>query len=312
MEPSPPSLPRTIIVIDDSPSEVSSFLCSVLDAHAVPYAVQVIAPGVPAFHHRAPTLLRLDDTRPLRAGQGLWRRLIALGLAVMPLRGLRHCIQRHTAARSSTPRHLRWPQGLSWGVGLGLVVSVAAGVPWLWQADRLPRGPSSPPPPNDSIAATLLGATAPVTLPAAAVQAPAQSQTPAARTHHTRPALGDTSPGGLLPRPGASVAQNAVSLRPLASAQTHASRAARVPHPRKRSAPRRPAPRRGLIMVRNAAEPFTRPRAVERAQVVGAHRSEAWSGALPAPTSSWWRGAPDPTLEGERPWNRHLVNDTGA
>ena len=47
--PSPPSPPRTIIVIDDSPSEVSSFLCSVLDAHALPYAVQVIDPGAPAL-----------------------------------------------------------------------------------------------------------------------------------------------------------------------------------------------------------------------------------------------------------------------
>jgi hypothetical protein len=305
MEPSLPSPPRTIIVIDNSPSEVSSFLCSVLDAHALPYAVQVIDPG-------APPLLRLNDTRPLRAGQGLWRRLTALGLAVIPLRRLRHFLQQHPAVRSSTPRRLRWPHGSAWGLGLGLVLSGVAGMPWLWQTGQLPRGPISPPPPSDYIAAALLGAAAPVAPPAAAVRPPTQSQTPAAHARLTSPALGDTSPGGLLPRLRASVAQNAASLRPPASAQTRASRAARVRPPRKRYARLRPAPRGDLITVRNDAASFTRPRAVEHAQVVGAHRPAEWSGALPASKPSWWQGALDPALEGEHPWNRHLVNDTGA
>ena len=61
MEPSLPSPPRTIIVIDHSPSEVSSFLCSMLDAHALPYAVQVIVPGAPVWskYSNSPSHVRL-------------------------------------------------------------------------------------------------------------------------------------------------------------------------------------------------------------------------------------------------------------
>jgi hypothetical protein len=263
MKPSPPSPPRTVIVIDDSPSEVSSFLCSLLDAHALPYAVQVIDPGALPFRHR-------------------------------------------------TPRRLRWLHGLAWGIGLGLVVSIGAGGPWLWQAGRLPRGPISPPPHSDDMAGALLGAVAPPARPVAAVRPPAQSQTPAAQTRLTSLALGDTPAGGRLPRPRASGAQTATSLQHPAPARTRAGGAAHVRHLRKRYAPWRPAPRGDLITVSNDAEAFPRPRAVERAQVVGAHRPEEGSGALPAPKPSWGRGTPDPALEGEHPWNRHLVNDTGA
>jgi hypothetical protein len=269
MEPSPPFPPRTIIVVDDYPSEVSSFICSMLDAHALPYTVEDVDPGPPTFDHlapfesrRGPTLIRLDGPRPPRAGQGLWHRLAALGLGVMPPRGLRHFIQRPTAARASTPRRLRWPRALAWGIGLGLVGSLVAGAPWLWRTGQLPRVPISPPPHSDHTAAALLGTAAPAVPPAAEARPPAQSQTPAA------PA-----------RPQASEARHAASLSSQAPAQPRTSR---------------------------------RPHAVERARVVGAHRPGEGAAVLPAPQPRWWRGAPDPALEGERPWNRRLVNDTGA
>ena len=281
MEPSPPSPPRTIIVIDDSPSEVSSFLCSVLDAHALPYAVQVINPGAPAFDHRAPTLLRLADTRPLRAGQGLWHRLTALGLAVMPRRGLRHCIQWHTAAPSSPPRRLRWPRALAWGVSLGLLVGLLSEGPWLWLAERLPRGPLSPPPRSDSMTAALLGTVVPGPPPAAEVRPPAQGQTPMAPAPRTGAALGGTPPSD--PRPPASVGRNAASLRPQATNQPRVARDARVQHPRRRYALRRPVTLPHLMTVRDGAEPSTPPRDVEQARVVSAPRPRGAGGAPGAP-----------------------------
>ena len=311
MAQSPPSPPRTIIVVDDYPSDVSSFICSVLDAHALPYAVQVINPGAPAFDHlaphesrRAPTLILLDRRRSPLAGQVLWRRLTALWLAVTPLRGLRRLTQRPTAARPSTPRRLRWPRGLAWGGGLGLVVSLVAGVPLLWQAGPLPRLPSSPPPHSAHTAAALLGAAAPAAPPVAEARPPAQSQTPAARI--TGATLGAPPTGGPLPRPHASVAQNAASRRPQAIAQPRASRVARVRHTRRRYVPLRPAPRPHTITARDDAETSSRPR------VVGADRPGERSAVLPTPQPPWWRVAPDPALEVERPWSRRLVHDTGA
>jgi hypothetical protein len=313
MAQSPPSPPRTIIVVDDYPSDVSSFICSVLDAHALPYAVQVLNPGAPAFAHlapheprRAPTLILLHRLRSPRAGQVFWRRLTALWLAVTPLCGLRRLTQRPTAARPSTPRRLRWPRGLAWGVGLGLVVSLVAGVPLLWQAGPLPRLPSSPPPRSAHTATVLLGAAAPAAPPVAEARPPAQSQTPVAPARITGATLGGPPAGGLLPRPYASVAQNAASLRPQAIAQPRAARVTRVRHTRRRYVPLPPAPRPHTITARDDAETSTRPR------VVGADRPGEWSAALPTPQPPWWRVAPDPALEVERPWNRRLVNDTGA
>jgi hypothetical protein len=311
MEPFPPSLPRTIIVVDDHPSDVSSFICSVLDAHALPYAVQVVNPGAPAFDHlaphgsrRAPTLILLDRPRSPWAGQVLWRRLTALWLAMTPLRGRRHLTQRPTATRPSTPRRLRWPRGLAWGVGFGLVVSLVVGVPLLWQAGQPPRLPSSPPSRSVHTAAALLGAAAPAAPPVAEARPPAQSQTPAVRLTGATP--GGPPAGGPLPRPQVSVAQNAASRRPQAIASPRASRAARVRHPRRRYAPLRPAPQPHTIPARDDAETAMRPR------VVGADRPGEWSAALPTPQPPWWRVAPDPALEVERPWNRRLVHDTGV
>jgi hypothetical protein len=284
MEPSPPLPPRTIIVVDDYPNEVSSFICSVLEAHALPYTVHVMDPGAPAFDHlapleprRAPTFIRLHSPRAPRAGQGFWGRLTALGLAVMPSRGLRHCLQPHTAAPPRTRRR-RWPRALVWGVGFGLVVSLVAGAPWLWRAGRLSHVPSSPPLRSDHTAAALLGTAAPVAPPAAEAPLPAQSQTPTGPAHFTVTTHGGTAAGERRQPPQASEARPATSRRPQASPQPRAA---------------------------------SRPRAVERARVVGAHRPGAWAAALPAPQVPWWRSAPDPALEMERPWNRRLVNDTG-
>src|SRR4029450_395438 len=106
MEQPPPSPRRTILVVDDRPSDVS-FICSVLDAHALPYMVQVIDPSDPAFDsfdHR---------TRPQQAGQVFWRRLIALWPAVTLPRVLRLLPQGHTGACPSTPLRLRQPRGVA-------------------------------------------------------------------------------------------------------------------------------------------------------------------------------------------------------
>jgi hypothetical protein len=281
MEPSPPLPPRTIIIVDDYPNEASSFLCAVLEAHALPYTVHVMDPGAPAFDHlapleprQAPTLIRLHSPR---AGQGFWGRLTALGLAVLPSRGRRHGIQPHTAVPPRTRRRGRWPRALVGGVGLGLIVSLVAGAPWLWRAGGLPRVSSSPPLRSDHTAAALLGTAAPVAPPAAEAPPPAQSQAPAGPGPLTGTTPGGTAAGELRQPPQASKARLATSLRPRAPAQPRAS---------------------------------TRPRVVERARGVGAHRPGAWA-ALPAPQSPWWRGAPDPALEMERQWHRRLENETG-
>lgn len=292
MEPSPSALPRTIIVVDDHPSDVS-FICSVLDAHALPYAVQVLDPDAPAFNplaplappasRRAPTLILLDRTRPLRAGQGLWRRLTALWPAVMLPRGRRHWTQRPTAAHSSPPRRLRWPRALAWGVSLGLLVGLMADAPWLWLADRLPRGPLSPPPRSDSMTAALLGTVVPGTPPAAEVRPPAQSQTPVARAHSTGTALGGNPTSS--PRTPASVGRNAASLRPQAANQPRAWRDARVRHPRRRYAFSRPVTRPHLMTVRDGAETSTPPRVVEQVRAVSAPRPRGASGPPGAPVA---------------------------
>jgi hypothetical protein len=262
MEQSPPSLPRTIIVVDDRPSDVS-FICSVLEAHALPYAIQVIEPGAPPFDpsahlaqpesRRAPTLILLDRTRPYRARQVLWRRLTALWPTVMLPRVRRRQPQRHTAARSSTPQRLRWPRRLAWGVGLGLLAGLVSGAPWLWLPDRLQRVPISLPPRGDHMAAALLSTVVPAAPPAAEVRPPAQRQTPVAQARITSTALGDTPANGPHQRFPASMEQNAADLRPPAANQPRASRVARVRHTRMRYAPLRPAPRRHLVTVRDGA-----------------------------------------------------------
>jgi CheY-like chemotaxis protein len=73
-------------VVDYNPVNVS-FIRSMLEAHALPYEVQVIDQGdhaVEIFHYRAPhasprapTLLLRNRQRPRRDGPALWHRLKA-------------------------------------------------------------------------------------------------------------------------------------------------------------------------------------------------------------------------------------------
>jgi hypothetical protein len=156
------------------------------------------------------------------------------------------------------------------------------------------------------------GAAVPAAPPADEARPPAQSQTPAARVHITGPELGGTPIGGSRQPPQASVARNAACLRPHAADQPRAARAARVRHPRRRSAPRHPATLQHLVTARGGAETSTRPRDVERARVVGVHRPGEWPTALPTPQPPWWRVPPNSTPEVERPWNQRIVNDTGV
>jgi len=207
MEPSPPTLPRTIIVVDDYPSEVSAFLCAVLEAHALPYAVQVVDPRAPFFDHLAPlearrtsTVLWLDRLRPPWASQGLGRRLLSRGLAVLPRRWLRHSLQGR--------------RGLAWGASLGLVVCLVVGAVWWGRAERLPRVSSPPLPHSDSTVA------AP---PAVEALLPTQSLAPAAPVPLTGTAPEGSAAREPRQRAYASAARHATSLRPQAPAPPHAS-----------------------------------------------------------------------------------------
>src|SRR5262245_22904173 len=314
MEQSPLSPPRTILVVDDRPSDVS-FICSLLDAHALPYMVQVIDPSAPAFDsfahltqnesRRVPTLI-LHRTRPQQAGQVLWRRLIALWPAVTLPRVLRSLPQGHTGACPSPPPRLRWPRGMAWGVGVALLVGLVTATPSLWQAGQQQRVPISPPPRSDHMAAALFSAPVLVAPPTNEAHPPAQRQTPAVRAHITGAELGAPPTGGPRQLPRASEARNAAYLKPHAADQPRAARAARVRPTRKRYAPLRPVTPRDLITARGGAETSTRPR------VMDAPRSGEWPAALSAPQQPWWQVAPDPAPEVARPWNQRIVNDTGV
>jgi hypothetical protein len=315
MEESPPSPPRTVIVVHDHPINLSS-IRSVLEAHALPYEVQVIDRGDPAldlFRHltqhesrRAPTVILLDRTRPPRDGKALGRGLQALWPSVLLQRVMRRGTPRHPAAPPSTPRRSRWPCGLAWGIGLGLLGGLVWSGSSLWLSGQPPRVPLSPPPRSDHAAA------APAPSPAAEARPPAQRPTPAERASVTAAALGDTPSDVPLQRPQASVAPPAAPLRPPAAALSRAARAGRPRPARRHYAPRRPATPPHLVLAKDDAGTSTRPRDVERARVVGTHRPGEPSAVLPAPQRPWWRVAPDPAPEIERPWNRRMVNDTGV
>src|SRR6266702_1737041 len=99
MEASFPSPPRTVIVVADN-SITLSFIRSVLDAHALPYEVQVIDRGDPALDllkyltqhesRQAPTVILLDCTRPPRDGTALGRGLKARWPSLRLQRVMRH------------------------------------------------------------------------------------------------------------------------------------------------------------------------------------------------------------------------------
>jgi hypothetical protein len=210
MEPSPPALPRTIIVVDDYPNEVSAFLCGVLDAHALPYVVQVVDARTPLFDHRAPlearrapTVIWLDRLRRPRAGQGRGQRLKGLGRTVLPLHRLRYGLQ----------RRLQGHRSLAWWASLGLVVSLGVGAPWGWQAERRPGVPSRPVPHSAPPAAS----------PVVEVLLPTQSLAPAAPVPLTRTAPAESAAGEPRPRPPTAAARPVTSRRPPAPAPPHAS-----------------------------------------------------------------------------------------
>ena len=321
MEESPPSPPRTVIVVHDNPINLSS-IRSVLEAHALPYEVQVIDRGDPALDllkhltqhesRQAPTVILLDRTRPQRDGKALVRGLKALWPSLLLQRVMRRWTPRHPAAPPSTPLRSRWPCGLAWGIGLGLLGGLVWSGSSLWLSGQPPRVPLSPPPRSDHAAAVRLAAAAPAPSPAAEEQPPVQRPTPAERASVTGAALGDTPPDVPLQRPQASVAQPAAPLRPPAAALSRAARAGRPRHARRHYATPRPATPPHLVHAHDDAGTSTRPRNVEHDRMVGAHRPGEQSAVLPAPQRPWWRVAPDPAPEIERPWDRRIENDTGA
>jgi hypothetical protein len=315
MEPSPPSPPRTLIVIDDNPNNVS-FIRSVLEAHALPYEVQVIDhrdDAVAVLHHctqhaspQAPTLLLRHRQRPLREGTALWRRLKALWPAWTLPRMRMPMTQHHPAAYPRRPPRRQWPRRLAWGVGVGLLAGLLCSAPALWLSDRRPRVPSSPPPHSDHMAA------APAVPPVAEAHPPLPSQTPPEHAPITSVAPGSI-PASVPPQqPKASVARNAVPRRPQVAAPRHAARAEDPQSARGRSAALRAVLARHPVNARDTAGTSTRPHDVEHERVEGAHRPGASVVASPAPQPSWGQLAPDPAPEMARPWERRSLNDSGA
>src|SRR5262249_39676817 len=133
-----PSPPRTVIVIDDNPHNVS-FIRSVLEAHALPYEVQVMdhrdhavdlfAPRSQHASQRAPTLLLLNRTLSQRHGMTLWRHLTTLWPSWTPARVRVYVTQRSPAARLYPQPSQRWPRRLAWGIGVGLLAGFLCSAP---------------------------------------------------------------------------------------------------------------------------------------------------------------------------------------
>jgi hypothetical protein len=315
MEASFPSPPRTVIVVADH-SITLAFLRSVLEAHALPYEVQVIDRGDPALDllqhltqhesRQAPTVILLDRTRPQWDEKALGRGLQSRWPSVLLQRVMRRWTPRHPAAHPSAPLRPRWPRDVAWGIGLGLLGGLVWSGSSLWLSGQPPRVLLSPPPRSDHAAA------APAPSPAAEARPPAQRPTPAERASITDAVLGDTPSDMPLPRPQASVTQPAAPLRPPAVARSRAARAGRPRPARRPYATLRPATPPHRVLANDDAGTSTRPRDVERARVVGTHRPGEPSAVLPAPQQPWWRVAPDPAPEIERPWERRIVNDSGA
>jgi CheY-like chemotaxis protein len=124
MEESLPSPPRTVIVVADTPINLS-FIRSVLDAHVLPYEVQVIDRGDPALDllkhltqhesRQAPTVILLDRTRPQRDGNALVRGLKTRWPSLLLQRVMRAL---DTASPSRAPQHTA-PPTVAMRPGLG-------------------------------------------------------------------------------------------------------------------------------------------------------------------------------------------------
>jgi CheY-like chemotaxis protein len=388
MKTSLPSPPPTILVADNNLSDVA-LIRWVLDAHALPYELQVVEHGDYALYvfdllaqqERlwSPTMVLLNLNLPQLNGNELLRHIQAIpqeaairvvavtgsvdpreqaealameadgafvksfhltpfmqlgelieGLvhgnatANEPLKATAHGTGRRRGEgsrvghkgrlhqpppASGTPPRPRWRRRLAWSVGLGLIVGVVWGAPWL--SRRPPLVPISPQIHSDHAAPALPAAIAPAALSAAA-RPPAQSQTPAERVSVAGATPEGITPGAFLQRPRASVVRSVAQRGHHAVARPRAAHAGHSQHAGWRYATRRPAVSQYLVQARDGAGSAMRPREVERDRVVGAHRPEAWTAALPAPQPPSRWGAPDPAPEVERPWNRRIVNDTAG
>jgi CheY-like chemotaxis protein len=322
MDKSPPAPPQTIIVLDDHPIDVS-FIRSVLDAHALPYEVQVIDHGDRAFdvldhlaqHEplRAPTLILLDHNLAQRDSQEIVRRLKTLWPLSTPQRVRMRLTPRPTAARTGTPPRPWWQRGLAWGVSLGLLVGLVWSVPSLWLSRQPPLVPASPQTHSDQAAAALTAPAASVATPAVDARPAAQGQTLAERASVARAAPEGTTPPGLpLQRPKPSVARGAAHRGPKAAAPPRASRTEHLRHAGRRHATLVSAVRRHPVQARDGVGTATRPHEVERDRVVSAYRPGEVSVVLPASQPPGQRVAFDPIPEVERPWTRRIVNEPAS
>ena len=313
MKPSPPCPPQTLIVVDDNPINVS-FIRSMLEAHGLPYEVQVRDPGdhaVEILHYRAshapqraPTLLLRTRQRPRREGPALWHRLQALWPSWTSPRRRMPLPHRYPVARTRLQRRRRWPHRLAWGMGVGCLVGLLCSAPVLWQTGRLSRLPSRPPLHSDPVAV------APAVFPVAAAPPPLPSQPPPEHALVTSVAPGSI-PAPVPPQhPKAAMARNAAPRRPDVAAPHRAERAADPQSARGRSAALRAVLARHPVNVRGTAGTSTRPHDVER--VEGTPRPGASVVAAPASQPSSWPLAPDPALEMARPWERRSLNDAGV
>ena len=235
-----PSLPRTIIVVDDHPSDVSSFICSVLDAHALPYAVQVINPGAPAFDHlapRVPTGPHAYSARSPAVAVGKARSLASSHRPVArsdAAAGGGILTQRPTAA----PQHTAAPP-----VATRLALGSASGSSSAsWRVCRYCGRRGSRP-----ACPAVHRHAAPTRPPSSSVPRRRSPRLSLRRVRPPRARLGGAPhgrytwgppAGGPLPRPHVSVAQNAASRRPQAIAPPRAApRAAGVRHTREGAMP---------------------------------------------------------------------------
>jgi CheY-like chemotaxis protein len=192
---------------------------------------------------------------------------------------------------SGTPPRAWWQRGLIWGVGLGLLVGLMWGAPWLLR--QPPLVPTSLQMRSDYVAALLPTTTVPAARPMATARPRGAGTTP-----------GSITPGRPLQPPQASVARSAAHRGPNAAAQPRAVRAGHQRPAERRHATPRPAALKYLIQARAGAGALLRPR-----EVMSANRPGEWPVVQAAPQPLVHRVAPDPAPEVERPWNRRLVND---
>ena len=213
----------------------------------------------------------------------------------------------HPPAPGSRLR-LRWRRGLAWSVGLGLLVGLVWGAPWL--SPRPPLVPTTTQRRGDQAASVLPVVTVPRVQPAMDARPPAQSHPPAERASGVEAVSGRALPDVPLQPPPAAVARSEAPHGSKAAAQTRVARAGHQQQAGRHQASARLAAPRRPAQARADAGRATRPRAAERYRMVSTHdagerltaRSEL------KPPAQWVTPAPVP--ESERLWDRRIVNDT--